>query len=106
MAVRTRGKRVVIDFRCDLPDGRRVRCVESEGEATDKNLERAEYKWRAIQYALKYGSFNYLDHFPYGSKAKHFKQGPEPMLFSSWWEHWIAGQAARPNTVRWWRSLF
>ena len=73
MSVRKRGNRWVIDFSCYLPDNRKARCVETEGSATEKNLKRVKSKWKAIQYALGSGNFDYLIFFPHGSKAKYFK---------------------------------
>ena len=74
MAVRLRGKVIYIDFYCYLPDGRRVRCVESTGlKDNDRNWKIAESKNKAIQFELKHGSFDYLHFFPNGSKSKYFK---------------------------------
>jgi len=98
MAVRKRGDRLVIDFRCYLPDGRRVRCVEHEGKDSKKNRTRVNSKWKAVEYALKHGRFNYLEHFPYGPKAKYFKKQRSGMLFSEWWGIWISGLSIRPAT--------
>lgn len=60
MAVGTRNNKLVIDFRCYLPDGRRVRCVEYEDKDTAKNRKRVESKWKAVEYALKHDRFRYL----------------------------------------------
>jgi len=100
MAVGKRNNKLVIDFRCYLPDGRRVRCVEYEGQGTTKNKNRVESKWKAIEYALKHDRFSYIDFFPYGSKVKYFNQGQSRMPFSEWWELWIEALSVRSSTER------
>jgi len=97
MAVGKRAEKLVLDFRFYLSDGRRVRCVEYEGEDTVKNRKRVESKWKALQYALNHGTFNYLEFFPHGSKAKHFKDGSD-ILFSDWWEQWLSALSIRQST--------
>lgn len=97
MAVGKRADKLVIDFRCYLPSGKRVRCVEYEGKGTAKNRKRVESKWKALQYALDNGSFNYLEFFPHGSKAKYFKDSSD-MLFSDWWEQWLSALSIREST--------
>ena len=64
MAVRSRGKTIYIDFYCYLPDGRKIRCVESTAlKDTERNRKIVESKDKAIQYELKHGRFNYLHFF-------------------------------------------
>jgi len=106
MAVRKRGKRLVIDFRCYLPDGRKVRCVESEGLNTDKNRKRVKSKWKAVQYHLQENTFNYLSFFPHGSKAKHFIKPRSTMLFSEWFETWLSESSIRRSTESNYRSQY
>jgi integrase len=96
MAVGTRGEKIVIDFRCYLPDRRRVRCVEIEGVITKENQKRARLKWKAIQYALKHDTFDYLQFFPHGSKVKYFQEADlkaqrrsSTQTFSEWWDRWL-----------------
>lgn len=98
MAVRNRDKRLVIDFRTYLPDGRRVRCVEAEGPDNQRNRQRVTAKCKAVKYALDAGKFNYLEHFPHGSKAKYFKV-MSGMLFSKWWGAWFAEKSIAYGTA-------
>ena len=72
MAVGKRGKRLVIDFNCYLPTGRKVRCVEREGLDNEKNRKRVQKKWQAVRYHLDQNTFDYLKFFPHGSKEKYF----------------------------------
>ena len=75
MALQNRRKVIYIDFSCYLPDGRKVRCVESTGLPVNKrNLEIASAKEKAIKYELRHGRFDYLHFFPNGSKAQYFRQ--------------------------------
>jgi integrase len=106
MGVRIRGKRLVIDFRCYLPDGRKVRCVESEGPDTKENRKRVRSKWKAIQYHIRENSFNYLDFFPYGAKAKIFNRPKTTILFSDWFETWLGEISIRKSTESNYRSQF
>jgi len=97
MSIRKRGNQLVIDFRCYLPDGRRVRCVETSGPDTEKNRKHVERKHKAIEYALSHGRFDYLAFFPHGTKAKHFENRSE-MMFSDWWNQWLREKSVRPGT--------
>ena len=106
MAVSKRGDKLVIDFRCYLPNGRRKRCVEFEGPDNKGNRKRVNSKWKSIEYHLKHGDFKYLDFFPYGSKAKYFSPQSESMLFSEWWEIWLSEKSLRQNTARNWASAY
>lgn len=106
MGVRNRGKRLVIDFRCYLPDGRRVRCVESEGLDTEKNRNRAKSKWKAVEYHLRENTFDYLSFFPHGSKAKQFQKPKSTMLFSEWYETWLSEISIRRSTESNYRSQY
>lgn len=106
MGVRNRGKRLVIDFRCYLPDGRRVRCVESEGLDTEKNRKRAKSKWKAVEYHLRENTFEYLSFFPHGSKARHFKKQKSTILFSEWYETWLSEISLRRSTESNYRSQY
>jgi len=98
MSVRKRGNKWVIDFACYLPDNRKARCVESEGPATEKNLKRVKSKWKAIQYALKVGNFDYLTFFPHGSKSKYFRAKPTGWTFDEWWNIWMSEKSVRQGT--------
>jgi integrase len=107
MAVRARGKILYIDFYCYLPDGRKVRCVETTGLIDNqKNRKIAESKNKAIQYELKYGRFDYFHFFPYGSKAKYFENATIDPLFSEWWDDWLAEKSIRTNTAKGWNSSY
>lgn len=99
MAIRTRGSKLVIDFRCYLPDGRRIRCVESEGNDTAQNRKRVEDKWRAIKYEIKHGRFDYLHFFPHGSKARHFTRAQADLDLKTFWDQWLLGKSLRENTL-------
>lgn len=63
-------------------------------------------KWRAVEYALKHGRFNYLEFFPHGSKAKYFRHSEIGMLFSEWWDQWISELSIRRSTERSYRSRY
>jgi len=107
MAVRLRGKIIYIDFYCYLPDGSKVRCVESTAlKDTERNRKIAESKDKAILYELKHGQFNYLHFFPDGSKSKYFKTPVVDILFSDWWEEWISEKSLKPNTAKSWNSSY
>ena len=97
MAVRVRGKILYIDFYCYLPDGRRVRCVESTRLVDNKkNRKIADSKNKAIQYELKYGRFEYLRLFPHGSKAKYFEDAIATCREKGWSTSFdIAGELLR-----------
>ncbi len=45
-------------------------------------------KWKAIQYTLESGTFDYLKFLPTGSKAKHFKPELSGITFAEFWEIW------------------
>ena len=98
MSVRIRVNSIIIDFRFYLPDGRKVRCRESEGKNTPENLQRARSKEKAIQYHLQNGSFDYLTFFPYGSKASYFQTYSTELLFHQWWEKWIKTKSIKRST--------
>jgi integrase len=106
MGVRNRGQRIVIDFRCYLPSGERVRCVESEGPDTEKNRKRVKSKWKAIEYHLKENTFNYLSFFPHGSKVKHFQKPKSIIPFSEWYETWLSEISTRRSTESNYRSQY
>lgn len=89
MGVSKRGEKLVIDFRCYLPDNRRVRCVEREGLDNPKNKARVNKKWKAVQYHIDSNTFDYLKFFPNGTKAKHFRKPKTKITFSEYWEEWI-----------------
>ncbi len=89
MSIRLRSNKIVIDFYTHLPDGRKIRCVETEGLNTEANMKRVRSKEKAIKYHLKEGTFDYLKFYPHGSKAKYFKQTESDMVFSEWWEKWM-----------------
>jgi integrase len=100
MAVRIIGKRLYLEFRCYLPDGRRVKCTESSGlEPTKKNLAIVKAKEKAISYELRHGRFDYLHFFPHGSKAKHFRGTlGNRMSFGEFWGGWVAEKSIRRST--------
>ena len=107
MAVRLRGKIICIDFYCYLPDGRKVRCVESTGlKHNERNRRISESKDKAIQFELKNGKFDYLHFFPNGSKSKYFNTPVSDMLFSDWWEEWLSEKSLKSNTAKSWNSSY
>ena len=107
MAVSVRGEILYINFRCYLPDGRRVRPYESTGlKENKKNRKIVEDKYKAVQYALKTGTFDYLRFFPNGSKAKYFRQSLSNVLFSECWEKWLEVKSVRRNTLNGWQSTY
>ncbi len=100
MGVSKRGVTLVIDFRCYLPTGQRVRCRESEGPDNKKNHKRVQKKWKAIQYHIDQGSFDYLKFFPYGSKAKYFNAVDKSQItYTEFWKEWIEEKAVRRGTL-------
>ncbi|MCG8687299.1 MAG: site-specific integrase [Desulfobacterales bacterium] len=99
MGVGKRGNTLVIDFRCYLPDGRRVRCVEREGKETATNLKRVKQKCKAIEYHIGQGTFNYLRFFPHGSKAKQFTlQDQSQITYAEFRTNWVEELAIRKGT--------
>lgn len=107
MAIRKRGQYLVIDFSCYLPDGRKVRCVESTGLTdNEKNRKATQAKDRAIKYEMSHGRFEYLRFFPTGSKAKYFRSSRSALTFGEWWPQWIEEKSLSPNTRRAWQSHY
>lgn len=108
MSVRVRGNRLYIEFRCWLPDGRRVKCTESTGlTPTAKKLALVKAKDRAVAYELRHGKFDYLHFFPHGSKARHFRAASGAgILFRDLWEEWLAEKSLRRTTRRGWESSY
>jgi len=100
MAVGRRGDKLVIDFRCTLPNDQRVRCVEYEGDITKKNQARVKSKWKAIEYHVKTGTFDYLKFFPNGSKAKHFQKTVTDITLSEVFEIWLSQKTITFGTQR------
>lgn len=102
MAIRARRGRLYLDFYTYLPDGRKVRCMESTGLTdTQKNRRVVEAKDRAVRYHLKNGSFRYLEFFPHGSKAKYFRRGSQgSQTLSEFWDDWLNEKVIRNNTLR------
>ncbi len=98
MAVGKRGNRLVLDFNCYLPDGRKVRCVEREGLDDGKNRKRVQKKWQALRYHIDQNTFDYLKFFPHGSKEKYFATKKDNKTFNDWWHEWLQGQAIRRTT--------
>jgi len=105
MSVRKRGKNIVIDFRCYLPDGSRVRCVESEGPDTPENRKRVNLKNKGIEYAMKAGNFRYLDFFPHGSKQKYFDT-KNAETFGAHFRQWMDERSLRSSTEKDYESLY
>jgi len=107
MAVRKRGKYLYIDFYCYLPDGRKIRCVESTGlKDTPKNRKIVEMKNKAIEYELKHGHFDYLHFFPNGPKAKYFRSLKGDITFDEAWNRWLETKSIRKTTMRGWGSAY
>ena len=107
MAVTKYNKILYLDFYCHLPDGRKVRCRESTGFKDNKrNRHVTEAKDRVIKYELRHGTFDYLRHFPNGSKAKYFNRPFSKMFFSEWWDHWLSEKILRQGTEKGYDSVF
>ena len=107
MSVRARNGRLVVDFYCRLPNNKKVRCVESTGlPDTKPNRKRLEKLDTVIKYEIKNGTFEYLKHFPGGTKAHLFKQQDSNMTFAKWWNQWLEEKTLRPNTLRNWQSAY
>lgn len=98
MGVSKRGQNLIIDFRCFLPDNKRIRCREFEGKDTVTNKKRVLQKWKAIEYHLLQNTFDYLKFFPHGSKAKYFRVAKTDLTYSEFRAEWIEGQAVRRGT--------
>jgi len=105
MAVGKRGKALVIDFRCYLPNGKRVRCVEREGPDNEKNRKRVHQKWKAIQYHLHQNTFDYNKFFPHGSKGKYFESTTD-ITYSKFYSEWVEGFAVRRGTSDHYESIY
>src|SRR5574343_211614 len=108
MAVRIRGNRLFLDFRCYLPGGKRERCREALNLVDNKkNQAIAEAKDKAIDYELKHGRFDYLHFFPNGSKAHLFREKTgSDTLFKTWWDQWLEEKSIRYNTSLSWGSAY
>ena len=99
MGVSKRDKNLVIDFRCYLPNNRQIRCREMEGPDTQKNRERVQKKWKAIEYHLAQNIFDYLKFFPHGSKASHFSTANKSEItYAEFRAEWMSGLAVRRGT--------
>lgn len=107
MSVRLRGKILYIDFYCYLPGGRKTRCVESTGLTdTQKHRKHAQDKDRTIKFEQSAGTFNYLRHFPHGSKAKAFIKSNSKKTLGALWKEWIKTQDLADNTRVTWNAIF
>ena len=107
MAVRVRGNYFYLDFRCHLPDGRKVRCVESTGlKVNQGNKKIAEAKDKAIRYELKHGRFNYLHFFQNGSKAKYFNKPAADVTLNEWWTQFMEEKTLRRTTHQNQQSIY
>jgi len=100
MAIRIRNGWISLEFSCWLPDGRKVRCSESlRLKDTKRNMELARQKDKAIKYHLGAGTFNYLQFFPHGVKAKHFRSSASTTTMREWWENWVILKSVKPTTL-------
>lgn len=107
MAVVNREGWLYLDFYCYAPNGQKTRCREATGlRDNKKNLQVIEAKDKAIKYELKHGKFDYLHFFPNGAKARVFKMPTGDILFSEWWDSWLAEKTLRENTERGWKSSY
>ncbi len=101
MAITTRGKTLYIDFSCYLPTGRRVRCKESTRLVDNPvNRKAIQGKYQAIKYELTSGQFDYLRHFPCGSKAKYFSSRKTSFTLSDFWDQVLMEKSIRPNSLK------
>lgn len=99
MGVSRRDKKLIIDFRCYLPNNKQIRCREAEGPDTQKNRERVQKKWKAIEYHLVQNTFSYIKFFPHGSKAIHFLTvDKSEITYAEFRAEWIEGLAVRRGT--------
>lgn len=98
MAVSKRGNTLVIYFRCYAPDNTKIRCRESEGPDTQKNRKRVQQKWKAIEYHLQQGTFDYIKFYPHGAKAHLFIRQDRTTTFTEYWEKWMSSRAIRKST--------
>ena len=108
MAVRVnRHGNLVLDFYCDAPDGRRIRCREStklSDNAANRKIARARIA--IITNELKLGEFDYLRRFPNGSKAQLFREHQGQLTFGEFWEIWLNEKDLRTTTMEGWVSSF
>lgn len=82
-----------------LPDGSHVYSRISTGlQDTERNRKAAADKDRAIKYAGKHDSFNYLYFFPHGPHAEHFRKAQNTMTFRQLWADWQKTWDIRPGT--------
>ncbi len=96
-----------INFRCFTPTGEKTRCQEATGfKDTKKNRQVVSDKDKAVKYALRTNTFDYLRFFPHGARASLFRSRPETMTLSQWWDEWISEKVLRQNTDRNWASAY
>ena len=108
MSVRTnQNDRLMVDFACYAPDGRKLRCRESTGLLdTESNRKIAIAKDRAVQYELSQGTFDYLHFFPNGAKAHLFKWVGKVPTLGEWWDAWLREKSLRWTTAKGWNSSY
>ena len=98
---------LVLDFYCYAPNGEKIRCRESTRLPNNKaNLKIARARMAIISNELKLGKFDYLRHFPEGSKAHLFREQPGQMSFGKFWEIWLSEKSLRATTREGWMSAY
>lgn len=107
MGVWTKNGFLYLGFTCYDPEGHKLRCQEATKlKDTKGNWALMRSKHKAIQYELKLGRFDYLRHFPRGSKAHLFKADSADMTLAAWWDKWISEKTLRPSTAKNWASSY
>jgi integrase len=111
MTIRNREGRIVFCFNCKLPDGSTARCREQSDKRWDDPRVKswAEAKDKAIVYAKDKGSFDYLEFFPYGSKAHLFREGRGDISLNEFYPKWMeykTKQDIRRNTAKGWQIAY
>jgi integrase len=90
-----------------LPDGEKTQFREALGlEDNKKNRKYASNLSDAINKAIKFEKFNYLDWFPHGAKAHLIRLPEGNVLFKDWWEKWLSEKTLRNNTEKGWNSSY
>ena len=101
MAVFSRNNILYIEFTSYTPDNRRMRCRETTHLKDNKrNRSICNDKFKAIQYELAHGKFDYLRFFPNGAKAHLFGNKKSSTTLKDFWDVWISEKTVRAGTMR------
>lgn len=104
---KNRHGKLMLDFYCYTPNGKKIRCREStrlSDNAANRKIGRA--RMAIIINELKLGQFDYLRHFPEGSKAHLFKEHQDRLTLGVFWEIWLSEKDLRTTTMEGWMSAF